>query len=108
MRNDTFRNVSKLIVGIYVFNFFNIKNMGYIVMYIVRTLCHTFRKERLIFHDRGFQRLKEFIYAGAVLTSGNLLFEEGALPMVDGLVVIYRVSMVNAHGFHLCIEHLQD
>lgn len=50
--------------------------------------------------------MKWFIYDVAVLPLGNLLFEEGALPMLEDLDVIYRVSMVNADGFCLGIEHL--
>ncbi|XP_037461036.1 uncharacterized protein LOC119331959 isoform X2 [Triticum dicoccoides] len=72
----------------------------------LRLTCRTFRKERLIFYGRGFQHLKEFVYDAAVLPSGNLLFMEGALPMLEDLSLIYCVSMVNAYGFFLGIEHL--
>jgi disease resistance protein RPM1 len=68
--------------------------------------CQTFRKERLTFQGRGFQCLKEFVYDAAVLPSGNLLFEREALPMLEDLGLIYCVSMVNACGFNLGIEHL--
>lgn len=72
----------------------------------LRLTCQTFRKERLIFYGRGFQHLKGFVYDTAVLPSGNLLFVEGALPMLEDLSLIYCVSMVNAYGFFLGIEHL--
>jgi disease resistance protein RPM1 len=68
--------------------------------------CQTFRKERLTFQGRGFRCLKVFFYDAAVLPSGNLLFEGGALPMLEDLGLIYCVSMVNAYGFNLGIEHL--
>ncbi|XP_073359980.1 disease resistance protein Pik-2-like [Aegilops tauschii subsp. strangulata] len=68
----------------------------------------TVRKERLIVQGNGFRSLKEFYFIHSYYFAGAryLLFEEGALPKVEKLQVPFYVSVAEAYGLYLGIEHL--
>ncbi|KAM3208685.1 hypothetical protein ACQJBY_063404 [Aegilops geniculata] len=68
----------------------------------------TVRKERLIVQGNGFRSLKEFYFIHSYYFAGAryLLFEEGAFPKVEKLQVPFYVSVAEAYGLYLGIEHL--
>ena len=65
----------------------------------------TDQEERLTIRGHGFPCLKElYIFRNSRAT--NLLFEEGALPKLEKLDLLFVVSWAKSNGFYLGISHL--
>ncbi|KAF6987429.1 hypothetical protein CFC21_005079 [Triticum aestivum] len=67
---------------------------------------NTVHKDRLVLQGRGFRCLKVFRYKPFGEGAGTLLFEEGALPKLEELMLRFFVSMAKAYGLYLGLEHL--